>query len=125
MNSAVHLGENYNDNLVTYENTNFEAIKTLFDITQNLIFKPEARNQARLHDCLAIYFLDEIYFATWQSNQFVESNTSGGPPRDAAKIVRTTIHRVFVGVLRIKFHLVWMVCVGPEQDPKRLRWVSL
>ena len=33
-------------------------------------------------------------------------NTSGTPPRDAAKRIRTTIHRVSVGVLRIKLHLV-------------------
>ena len=34
-------------------------------------------------------------------------NTSGNPPRDATKMIRTTIHRVSVGVFRIKFwHLV-------------------
>ena len=37
MKAAIHLGENYNDNLFTYKNTNFEAFKTLFDITQKLI----------------------------------------------------------------------------------------
>ena len=30
------------------------------------------------------------------------TNTSGIPPRGAAKIVRTTTHRVSVGVLRIR-----------------------
>ena len=35
------------------------------------------------------------------------SNTSGTPPRDAAKTVRTTIHRVSVGVLRIELRLVF------------------
>ena len=37
MKAAIHLGEKYNDNLFTYRNTNFEALKTLFDITQKLI----------------------------------------------------------------------------------------
>ena len=35
------------------------------------------------------------------------SNTSGTPPRDAAKMVSTTTLRVSVGVLRIKLHLVF------------------
>ena len=38
MKAAAHLGPNYNDNLVTHRNTNFEELKTLFDITQRLIF---------------------------------------------------------------------------------------
>ena len=37
MKAAIHLGENYNDNLFTDRNTNFEALKTLFDVTQELI----------------------------------------------------------------------------------------
>ena len=37
MKAAIHLGEDCNDNLVTYMNTNIEALKTLFDITQKLI----------------------------------------------------------------------------------------
>ena len=37
MKAAVHLGENYNENLIAYRNTNFDALKTLFDITQKLI----------------------------------------------------------------------------------------
>ena len=37
MKAAIHLGENYNENLFTYKNTNFKALKTLFDITQKLI----------------------------------------------------------------------------------------
>ena len=32
---------------------------------------------------------------------------AGSGPRDAAKMVRTTIHRVSVGVSRIKLHLVF------------------
>ena len=37
MKAAIHLGEHCNDNLVTYRNTNFEAPKPLFEITQKLI----------------------------------------------------------------------------------------
>ena len=37
MNAAVHLGQNYNENLVIHRNTNFEELKRLFDITQRLI----------------------------------------------------------------------------------------
>ena len=36
-------------------------------------------------------------------------NTRGTPPRNAAKIVRTTNHRVSVGVLRIKLHVVFVL----------------
>ena len=37
MKATIHLEENYNHNLVTNKNTNFEELKTLFDITQKLI----------------------------------------------------------------------------------------
>ena len=50
MKAAVHLGENYNDNLFTFRNTNCEALKTLFDVTQKLILHHNARDQARVHD---------------------------------------------------------------------------
>ena len=50
------------------------------------------------------------------------NNTSGNPPRDAAKIVRTTIYRVSVGVLRIKFHLVYCFVWVPSKTLKRLPW---
>ena len=33
---VIHLGHNYHENLSTYRNTNFEELKTLFDITQKL-----------------------------------------------------------------------------------------
>ena len=36
MNVAVHLGHNYDDNLVACRNTNFDALNTLSDITQKL-----------------------------------------------------------------------------------------
>ena len=32
MKAAIHLGENYKDNLFICRNTDFEARKTLFDI---------------------------------------------------------------------------------------------
>ena len=37
MKAAVHLGQNYNENVVTYKNTKFAALKTLFDVTQKLL----------------------------------------------------------------------------------------
>ena len=37
MKAVIHLERIYNDNLFTYRNTNFEALKTLFNITQKLI----------------------------------------------------------------------------------------
>ena len=37
MKAAIHLGENYKVNLFAYRNTNFDALKTWFDITQKLI----------------------------------------------------------------------------------------
>ena len=39
MKAAVHLGQNYNDNLMTHRNTNFEELEMLFDITQKLILE--------------------------------------------------------------------------------------
>ena len=46
MKAAIHLGEDYNENLVTCRNTNFNALKTLFDIRQKLIMnqKYEIKN---------------------------------------------------------------------------------
>ena len=35
--AAIHLGENYNEHLIAFRNTNFDALKTVFDITQKLI----------------------------------------------------------------------------------------
>ena len=37
MKTAIHLGEIYNENLIAYRNTDFGALKTLFEITQKLI----------------------------------------------------------------------------------------
>ena len=46
-------------------------------------------------------------------------NTSGNPPRDAAKIVHTTVHRVSFGVLRIKlWHLVHCFVSVPSKTLK-------
>ena len=48
-----------------------------------------------------------------------DANTSGNPPRDAAKAVRTTIHRVSVGVLRIEFwHMVFCFVWVPSKTLK-------
>ena len=45
-------------------------------------------------------------------------NTSGKPPRDAAKIVLTTIHRVSVRVLRIQVRLVHCFVWVPSKTSK-------
>ena len=45
--AAIHLGENCNDNLLAYGTTNFDALKTFFDITQKLILHP---NPEIFHD---------------------------------------------------------------------------
>ena len=37
MKPALHLGREYQQNLIACRNTNFEEIKTLFDITVRLI----------------------------------------------------------------------------------------
>ena len=42
MEAAVHLGQNYTDNLEVHRNTNFEELQNLFDITQRLILHHQA-----------------------------------------------------------------------------------
>ena len=37
MKATVHLGQNYDENLISHGNTNFEELKTFLDITQKLI----------------------------------------------------------------------------------------
>ena len=37
MKAAVHLGQDYEENLRTTKNTDFEQVKALFDISQSLI----------------------------------------------------------------------------------------
>ena len=39
--ASVHLGPNYSENLEVCRNTNFEELKTLFDITQEVDLGPE------------------------------------------------------------------------------------
>ena len=39
MKASVHIGPNYNENLVACRNTNFKELRTLFDITQRLILE--------------------------------------------------------------------------------------
>ena len=48
--ASVHLGPNYNENLEVYMNTNFEELKTLFDITQEVDLGPEFRDSECFHD---------------------------------------------------------------------------
>ena len=48
--ALVHLGPSYNENLEVYRNTNFEELKTLFDITQEVDLGPELRDSECFHD---------------------------------------------------------------------------
>ena len=41
MKAAVHLGQNYIQNLVTFKNINFEELKTMFDISQKFILNQD------------------------------------------------------------------------------------
>ena len=50
MKAAVHLGHNYNANLVTFRNTNFEELKMLFDITRRLILHQDFEILNVFHD---------------------------------------------------------------------------
>ena len=54
------FGENYKDNLFTCRNTNFEALKTLFDITQKLILNQ--RHEIR-----------HVSTIEWQFNPWISS----------------------------------------------------
>ena len=57
MKAGIHLGEDYNDILVAYRNTNFDALKALFDITQKLILNQK-------HEILNVSTI-EWQFASW------------------------------------------------------------
>ena len=50
MKAAMHLGENYKDNMFTFRSTDFKALKTLFDITQKPILnqKHEIKHVSRI-----------------------------------------------------------------------------
>ena len=67
---------------------------------------------------------------TWWS-KCEELNTSGNPPRDAAKMVRTTIRRVSVGGLRIKLVGIWslkgfrVLPLGEGADFQAKKWQGL
>ena len=56
----------------------------------------------------------------WRNH--ASDKTSGISLRDAAKIVRTTIQCVSVGVLRIKFHLTYYFVWVPSKTLERLPW---
>ena len=51
MKSAIHLGLEYDENLIACQNTNFEGIKTLFDIILRLIVE----NSFEILNLSAIY----------------------------------------------------------------------
>ena len=62
--ASVHLGPNYNENLEVYRNTNFEELKTLFDITQEVDLGPEFRDSECFHDWVDTLSLNEIFIFT-------------------------------------------------------------
>ena len=69
-----------------------------------------------VHSASLVSLAEAVQEWTWP-----HVNTSGTPPSDAAKIVRTTIRRVSVGVLRIKFwHLVLCFVWVPSKTVKSL-----
>ena len=57
MKASVHLGPDYNENLTGHRNTNFEELKTLFDITQRSILETQIRDS----ECFTI----ELTFSPW------------------------------------------------------------
>ena len=44
MKAAILLGEDYNENLVPHRNTNFDALKTLFDVHAEVNLESETRD---------------------------------------------------------------------------------
>ena len=64
MKASVHLGTRYNEILVAYRDTNFEELKTLFDITQRLILNHgfEFLNVSTIE--WTFFSMDEIHFTT-------------------------------------------------------------
>ena len=69
MKAAVLLGHKYNDNSVTYRNTDCEELKTLFDISQRLILDQdfEILNVSSIEWKFTPWMRST--FTTWQSNQ--------------------------------------------------------
>ena len=67
--ASVHLGPSYNENLEENWNNNFEELKTLFDITQEVDLRPEFRDSECFHDWVDTLSLDGIFTVTtkWSS----------------------------------------------------------
>ena len=63
MKALVHLGPNYNENLVGCKNTNFKELRALFDITHRLIWEPSIEI---LNVCTMI-----LRFTPWMRSTFV------------------------------------------------------
>ena len=69
--AAVHLGQDYQDNLNTTKNTNFEKVKTLSESEGWVIWN--------IHDRMEYNSMDENDFAARQSSQAVESGYTFTP----------------------------------------------
>ena len=63
MKATIHLGENCNDNLVIHRNANFEALKTLFDITKKLILDQK-------HEIKRVFTIDG-QFTLWMRSSLL------------------------------------------------------
>ena len=76
MKAAIHLGQDYNDNLVAYRNTNCDALEMLFDITQILILNQK-------HEILNVSTIE------WQSTLWMRSTLLHD---NALKLANTKVH---------------------------------
>ena len=68
MKAAIHLGPNYLANLEVYNNTNFQEIQSLFNITQKLILEHSEDILNVNNDWKRISLMDEIDIGSWSSN---------------------------------------------------------
>ena len=70
MNAAAHLGQNYTEFLIAHKNTNFDALKTLLDITQKLILdqNSEILNVSKI----------EWHFTPWRSTLLYDKSNQVG-----------------------------------------------
>ena len=62
--AAMHLGPDCEQNLCTAKYTDFQQLKTLFDISESLILNHRSEILWDLNDRMALHSLEEIYYAT-------------------------------------------------------------
>ena len=76
MKAAIHIGEDYNENLVSCRDTKLWGAQNDVRHHAEIDLEAEARDQARLHYWMATFSWEEIYFATWPCNQVVISEST-------------------------------------------------